>query len=195
MIVENYFYRCSKEYINAIGPHLYNEIIDVIKLLPKRQKQAEINRDFFWLLTNKGWFFDSKPEKVTNTPPVELGITGINLPSLYEVNKNNRTLCLSSTTLNTKWRADFAKLFNDKLVQIEIEFGTVESMFKDFCGFQIACYEHRLALGIEVVLSHPTQYFPHRKNSISGMAYFETAKNTLPAIGLDCPIWLIGMTE
>ena len=56
MIVENYFYRCSKEYINAIGPHLYNEIIDVIKLLPKRQKQAEINRDFFWLLTNKGWF-------------------------------------------------------------------------------------------------------------------------------------------
>ena len=139
--------------------------------------------------------FDSKPEKVTNTPPVELGITGINLPSLYEVNKNNRTLCLSSTTLNTKWRADFAKLFNNKLVQIEIEFGTVESMFKDFCGFQIAHYEHRLALGIEIVLSHPNKYFSHRKNAISGMAYLETAKNTLLAIGLECPIWLIGITE
>ena len=193
MIVENYFYRCSKEYIDAIGTNLYNEIVDVIKLLPKRQTQAEINRDFFWLLTNKGWFFDSKPEKVTNTPPVELGVTGINLPSLQKV--NNRTLCLSSTTLNTNWRADFAKSFNNKLVQIEIEFGTVESMFKDFCGFQIAHYEHRLALGIEIVLSHPNQYFSHRKNAISGMAYWETAKNTLLAIGLECPIWLIGITE
>ena len=193
MKMENYFYRCSKEYIDAIETHLYNEIVDVIKLLPKRQTQSEINRDFFWLLTNKGRCFDSKPQNVANTPPVELGITGINLPSLQKV--NNRALGLSSTTLNTNWRADFAKLFNDKLVQIEIEFGTVESMFKDFCGFQIACYEHRLALGIEVVLSHPNQYFSHRKNSISGMAYFETAKNTLPAIGLDCPIWLIGMTE
>ncbi|MDP6583023.1 MAG: hypothetical protein QF535_00100, partial [Anaerolineales bacterium] len=108
---------------------------------------------------------------------------------------NNRTLCLSSTTLNTNWRADFAKSFNNKLVQIEIEFGTVESMFKDFCGFQIAHYEHRLALGIEIVLSHPNQYFSHRKNAISGMAYWETAKNTLLAIGLECPIWLIGITE
>ena len=28
MIVENYFYRCSKEYIDASGTHLYNEIVD-----------------------------------------------------------------------------------------------------------------------------------------------------------------------
>jgi len=32
------------------------------------------------------------------------------------------------------------------LVQIEAQFGTVESMFKDFCGFRIAYYERRLAL-------------------------------------------------
>jgi len=37
----------------------------------------------------------------------------------------------------------------------------------------------------------PTKYFSHRVKSISGMAYFEIAKRTLPAIGLDCPIWLI----
>ena len=26
-------------------------------------------------------------------------------------------------------------------------------------------------------------------------AYFDIAKRTLPAIGLDCPIWLIGVKE
>jgi len=27
------------------------------------------------------------------------------------------------------------------------------------------------------------------------MAYFDIAKNTLPAIGLECPVWLIGLKE
>jgi hypothetical protein len=35
----------------------------------------------------------------------------------------------------------------------------------------------------------------HLEASISGMAYFDIAKKTLPAIGIDCPIWLIGMHE
>ena len=93
------------------------------------------------------------------------------------------------------WRADFAKNFENGLVQVEAQFGTVESMFKDFCGFQIACYERRLALGVEIVLSRPNEYFAHRKKAISGMAYFAIAKKTLPAIGLSCPIWLIGLYE
>jgi hypothetical protein len=90
--------------------------------------------------------------------------------------------------------SDFAKLFDSKLVQVEVQFGKVESMFKDFCGFRIAYYEKRLALGIEIVMYEPSKYFAHRKNSISGMAYFDIAKRTLPAIGLDCPIWLIGIS-
>ncbi len=76
-----------------------------------------------------------------------------------------------------------------------MQFGKVESMFKDFCGFKIAAYERRLALGIEVVMSEPNKYFSHRKKAMSGMAYFDIAKRTLPAIGLDCPIWLIGIKE
>jgi hypothetical protein len=48
---------------------------------------------------------------------------------------------------------------------------------------------------IEIVLSNTTSYFSHRKNAIGGMASFDIAKNTLNTIGLDCPIWLIGIGE
>ena len=68
-------------------------------------------------------------------------------------------------------------------------------MFKDFCGFRIAYSERRLALGVEIVLSNPNAYFAHRKQAIGGMASFDIAKNTLTTIGLDCPIWLIGIGE
>jgi hypothetical protein len=90
---------------------------------------------------------------------------------------NNRSLCVTSTTLDASWHSDFAKTYNSQLIQIEAQFGKVESMFKDFCGFRIARYEKRLALGIEIVLSEPSKYFSHRKNSIGGMAYFIIARN------------------
>jgi hypothetical protein len=41
----------------------------------------------------------------------------------------------------------------------------------------------------------PGSFSRDRKKSISGMAYFEIAKKTLPAIGLDCPLWLVGIKE
>ena len=109
--------------------------------------------------------------------------------------ENNRNLCLTSTTLDTRWHADFAKSFGPSLVQIEAQFGKVEAMFKDFCGFRIAYAERRLALGVEIVLSDPPAYFAERKNAVSGMASLDVAKNTLTSIGLDCPIWLIGIGE
>ncbi len=116
--------------------------------------------------------------------------------ALSEIKKsNNRVLCMTSTTINATWRSDFAKLFTRGLVQAEAQFGKVESMFKDFCGFRLAHYEKRLALGIEIVLCEPNKYFSHRRNAMGGMAYFEIAKRTLPAIGLDCPIWLVGIKE
>ena len=80
------------------------------------------------------------------------------------------------------------------MVQIEAQFGKVEAMFKDFCGFRIAYAEKRLALGIEIVIANPPSYFSHRKNTISGMASFNVAKSTLTTIGLNCPIWLIGIS-
>jgi hypothetical protein len=68
-------------------------------------------------------------------------------------------------------------------------------MFKDISGFQIAYAERRLALGIEIVMYRPMEYFAHRKNSVSGMAGFEIAQKILSMIGLGCPIWLIGIHE
>lgn len=32
-----------------------------------------------------------------------------------------------------------------------------------------------------------------RKKAISGMTCFDIATDTLPTIGLECPIWLIGI--
>lgn len=125
-------------------------------------------------------------------PPDDLGINA----SLSEIrSRNNRELCRTSTTVGANWHADYAKSYHGGLVQIEIQFATVESMFKDFCGFRIASYERRLALGIEIVLMSPNQFFSHRRNSVTGMAYYDVAVKTMMAIGLNCPIWLIGIEE
>ena len=191
MRFETYFYNSSKEYLDLICHTLYNEIIEVISKLPRRTTQAEINRDLFWSLTSKGWSYDAPPAGLNDSSPKDLGIEKISLNDIKQ--SNDRALCLTSTTLEAKWHADFAKFYGSQLVQIEAQFGKVESMFKDFCGFKIARYERRLPLGIEIVMCKPTEYFSHRKKSISGMAYFDIAKKTLPAIDLDCPIWLLGI--
>ena len=187
-----YYYNCSPEYIQTIDPSIYDQIISIVGRIPKRQTQSEINTDLFGLFTSERWNYDTVPPGVTES---SIEVSHID-QSLDEIKKNNnRNLCLTSTTLDTRWHADFAKSFDSKLVQIEAQFGKVEAMFKDFCGFRIAYAERRLDLGIVIVLSNPPEYFAHRKNAISGMANFDIAKNTLTTIGLDCPIWLIGIDE
>ena len=192
MKYEEYFYNCSREYINSIDSTLCKEVGDVIAKLPKRQKQEEINNDLFWLLISKGWSYDTLVN-VSDLPPAEFGIKGLTKSTVAK--SNNRSICLTSITVDASWHSDFAKAYTSGLVQIEAQFGKVESMFKDFCGFRISRHERRLALGIELVLSDPYNYFSHRRNAIGGMAYFRIAKETLPAIGIDCPIWLIGIKE
>ncbi len=189
---DHYFYNCSKEYIDAIDSTLYEEITEVILQLPKRRTQSEINNDLFWLLTSRGWSFDSLTGS-SDSPPPEIKTENTSRSEIKK--RNNRSLCKTSMTLDASWHCDFAKSYNSMLVHIEAQFGKVESMFKDFCGFRIARFEKGLTLGIEIVLGEPSKYFAHRKKSISGMAYFDIAKNTLPAIGLECPIWLIGIKE
>jgi len=51
--------------------------------------------------------------------------------------------------------------------------------------------EKRLSLGIEIILNNPREYFIHHLETISGMAYFDIAREILLSIGLECPIWLI----
>ena len=185
---QTYYYNCSPEYIHSIESGIHDEVLGAVGQLPKRQTQSEINADLFWKLTTLGWSYDTLPSAA-----------GANIHSKFNLQqikqKNQRNLCLTSTTLDTRWHADYAKSINDELVQIEAQFGKVEAMFKDFCGFRIAYAERRLALGIEIVMCEPQNYFAHRKNAIGGMASFNIAKGTLNTIGLDCPIWLIGIYE
>ena len=187
----SYFYNCSKEYLDSISTEIHGEVLDVISKLPRRKTQSEVNKDLFWILTSKGWSYDAVTAGTNNVPPDNLGIESPDLNNIR--GQNDRQLCLTSTTIEARWYADFAKLYDNKLVQIEAQFGKVGSMFKDFCGFKIGCYEKRLALGIEIVMYDPGTYFSHRRAATSGMAYFDIAKKTLPAVGLDCPIWLIGI--
>jgi len=192
MKLHTYYYNCSPEYIHSIDPDLHGEVETMIQLLPKREKQSEINADLFWMFTSKGWCYDSVPTGYSHECPETFDIR----LSIHEIrDRNFRDLCLTSTTIDARWHADFAKSFEGKLVQIEAQFGKVEAMFKDFCGFRIAHAERRLALGIEIVLFDPPSYFAHRKKAIGGMASFNIAKGTLNTIGLDCPIWLIGISE
>ena len=192
MKLESYYYNCSPDYIDSIDHSLHNQILCALAQLPKRQTQSEINSDLFWLLLSDGWNFDSTPQGTGEIPPTDISLT---VDLFHQKKINSRQLCRTSTTLKARWYADFAKTFGSKLVQIEAQFGKVEAMFKDFCGFRIAFAERRLALGIEIVLSEPTKYFAHRRNSIGGMASFDVARETLTTIGLECPIWLVGIAE
>ncbi len=188
----SYFYNCSPEYIESIHPDLANEVRSIIRMLPKRETQSQINEDLFWLFTHKGWCYDTVPAGTAPECPFELDIK----ESMEVIkDRNLRDLCLTSSALDTRWRSDFAKRYGNNLVQVEAQFGEVEAMFKDFCGFRIAYAERRLALGIEIVLVDPPRYFAHMKNAVSDMASFDIAKSTLATIGLDSPIWLVGVED
>ena len=187
-----YYYNCSPEYVHSIAPHLHEEVESIVRLLPKREKQSEINADLFWLFTSKEWCYDSIPTGYSSECPASFDIR----QSIHEIKDHNvRDLCRTSTTIDARWHADFGKAFDGKLVQVEAQFGKVEAMFKDFCGFRMAYAERRLARGIEIVMADPRAYFAHRKSAVSGMASFNIAKGTLNTIGLDCPIWLVGINE
>jgi hypothetical protein len=190
---ESYFYNCSKPYAHSISPTLYEEITDSVTRLSKRDTQSQINKDLFWMLTSKGWNFDTAPAGIDSNPPADLHTEKLNLSEIRQL--NNRDICLTSTNQSAKWHTDFGKSFERGIVQVEAQFSKIEAMFKDFCGFRIAYAERRLALGIEIVLSDPYRYFAHRRNAIGGMANFRIAKDTLTTIGLDCPIWLVDIRE
>ena len=127
---QSYFYNCSAEYIQSIDPDLPHQIITVIQQLQKRQTQSQINADLSWLLTSKDWNYDTVLQGTGNSSPAEFHID----KTLKEIKKrNNRKLCLASITLDTRWHSDFAKSFETTPVQVEAQFGKVESMFKGFC--------------------------------------------------------------
>jgi hypothetical protein len=160
MNFQSCFHNGSPDYIDSIDSSLQGQITFVINQLPKRQPQSEIKSDLFWLLMANSWNFDSLPPGGSSTPPADLDL-------LSDTGKpkrvNNRKLCRTSTTLQTIWHADFAKAFESKLVQVEAQFGKVEAMFNDFCGFRIAYAERWLAFGIEIFCQNLSSILPTEK--------------------------------
>ena len=131
MLSEHYFYNCSKEYVVSIDSELFSEVNDVIRKLPKRSIQAEINADIFWLLADNNWAYDSVPQGLANND------VGGRFEKVTPQKDNKRHLCSTSTTLDASWHSDFARSYASGLVQLEVQLGKVESMFKDLCGFRI----------------------------------------------------------
>src|SRR5208283_1352300 len=106
---ESYFHNCSEEYVDSVAPTLFDEIKDIISKLPKRPTQAQINQDLFWLLTSKGWSYDTLPAEIDDLPPPELASEVITLREIKDT--NNRELCITSTTIEARWHSDFAKSY------------------------------------------------------------------------------------
>lgn len=186
----HYFHNCSKNRLNEDYQKLYSEINSILENINVKETQSEINKKLFWLFIDNNWSFDSLISGLDNNPSFDMETK----LDKYEAKQiNQRHLCLTSEKTNIDWYCDFAKKFSGKLVHLEVQFGKVEAMFKDFCGFDIAHSENRIDLGIEIVINNPKNFFNHRKKSVSGMAYFDVAKNTLPVMGIKSPIWLIGL--
>lgn len=190
MKAESYYYNCSPGYIDSIAPDLRAQITETIEVLPKRSSPSEIDFDLFWLLTSIGWSYAKAPSGISAVPDECLGLD-CQLKDIKPLNL--RRLCLTTETLENRWYADFGKQFDAGIVQIETQFGKMEALFKELCGFRMAYVERRLALGIEIVVVNPGDYFTRRRSPANGLARFETAKDALTAIGLDCPIWLVGI--
>ena len=114
MLIDHFFY-CSKEYVESIDQGLFSEINNVIRNLPKRNVQAEINKDLFWSLTQNNWAYDSMPQAFPKDESID------DIDKAITQKDNKRYLCSTSTTLNASWHSDFAKLCPLGLVQIEAQ--------------------------------------------------------------------------
>ncbi len=191
MIAEYFYYQCSRESIASISDDLYAQITETIELLPEREQLSDINFDLFWLLTSVGWQFESVPVGISATPPdcLELECT------LSEIQPaNDRATCRTSTSLGIEQHADYAMQFDAGLVHVEVQFGNMENLFTDYCGFRLTHAEERLALGIEIVMSEHASPLVQTAEGSENKVTFQLAKETLETIGLTCPVWLIGIS-
>jgi len=93
---EHYFHNCSQEYIDSIDAGLFNEIVNIFSQLPKREMQAGINQDLFWLLTTRGWSNDTVPAGLLDTLSKRIEVEGFSLPDIKKANE--RALCRTTTT-------------------------------------------------------------------------------------------------
>ena len=125
--------------------------------------------------------------------PADLGVDHLTKQGIEPL--RSRAARVASTILEHRFIMDFSKAFGPHRVYLEAQFGKKEASLMDFCKFRIAHHERHLSLGIEVLLFDPDTFFAHRRDAISGMARFGVGKEILSVLGLECPIWLVGLEE
>jgi hypothetical protein len=77
---------------------------------------------------------------------------------------------------------DVPKVPGDQLVQLEIQADDLEGIASDLIKFRIAFAEKRIQAGIEIIIQNG-----------DAPAAFETVKDMLVKLDIDCPVWLIGI--
>jgi hypothetical protein len=190
MIFESHYHGCTAESVRAIHPGLPGDVASILRMLPRRTSESELRQDLFWLFTHKGFCHDRIPVGTPEECPFDLDI----LDSLAELDDyRSRDLCLASTAFDTLWHADFAKAFGDRLVHVKAQFGRLDALFKDFCGFRIGQVQRGIALGIEIVPMDAGTLFGTAKSAGGAMADFAGARKILEALDIPLSIWLIGI--
>jgi hypothetical protein len=133
------------------------------------------------------------------------GIGGIRKPFLLPVDQSALNHALDDILRSDGWttqpiasgsfvggdvplglRGDFVR----NKVFVEVEFGNIASMYRDFFKFQIASRAGAGDVGVLVTATHRLAKFFD-----SGMTTFEAALRHLPylAVGFQMPIWFIGI--
>ena len=65
--------------------------------------------------------------------------------------------------------------FQKDLVFVEVQFGNIATLYRDFYKFQYGHHKWLLSLGVLIVPDKPLTFFPDRASSISNMAEFDLA--------------------
>ena len=193
MNIESYYYNCSHEYIDSIDPSLHRQ--HPFDPCPTPQEADTVGDQLRPVLAApfRRLELDSIPQGAGKTPPTDISLT-VDIVQPKKV--NSRRLCRTSTTLKARMACRLCQSFwCTSWFRSRHSSARSRLCSRSFVGSGLPMLRGRLALGIEIVLSEPTNYFAHRKSSIGGMASFDVARETLTTIGLECPIWLVGIAE
>jgi hypothetical protein len=148
------YYKCSPEYLQSISPDIEKEIKQILEKIKKKNNPKNVISDLYSILPSYEWVHcDEKSDS------------------------GNLNICRTSANPDLATKADFAKLFNDQIVHLEIQSGKMSEIASDVVKFRIGFAEKRIAAGIEMV---------------SGVD-LEQVIDMLVLLDIDCPIWVIGI--
>lgn len=152
MTYASHYYKCSLEYLNSISPNIEKEIKQVLDELVAKNDPKNLTNDLFLILPSHGWSHSGTPTE-----------------------SNDPNLCRTSSGPELETKSDFAKIFDDQLIQLEIQSGQLYDIASDVAKFKIAFAEKRIQAGIEIIIGIDPA----------------NAIDMLVKLDVDCPVWVI----